>query len=162
MCPGRTSTGVDPLLRVVEIRGEGWEEQGHCGSQSTQRLGKGLGITGSLWFSVSPEIRERAGKNKVTVVLRGSGPALPQSHPAAPSRGSVMELNLNSFCGDTCSGGSDTFFFPPPGPPFIVSPPENITVNISQDALFTCQAEAYPGNLTYLWYWEEENVYFKK
>ncbi|XP_009319021.1 PREDICTED: protein turtle homolog B, partial [Pygoscelis adeliae] len=47
------------------------------------------------------------------------------------------------------------------GPPFIVSPPENITVNISQDALFTCQAEAYPGNLTYLWYWEEENVYFK-
>uniref|UniRef100_A0A8D0H9M4 Protein turtle homolog B n=1 Tax=Sphenodon punctatus TaxID=8508 RepID=A0A8D0H9M4_SPHPU len=47
------------------------------------------------------------------------------------------------------------------GPPFIVSPPENITVNISQDALFTCQAEAYPGNLTYTWYWEEENVYFK-
>ncbi|XP_030394352.1 protein turtle homolog B isoform X3 [Gopherus evgoodei] len=47
------------------------------------------------------------------------------------------------------------------GPPFIVSPPENITVNISQDALFTCQAEAYPGNMTYTWYWEEENVYFK-
>ncbi|XP_061638469.1 protein turtle homolog B isoform X1 [Phyllopteryx taeniolatus] len=47
------------------------------------------------------------------------------------------------------------------GPPFIVSPPENITVNISQNALFTCQAEAYPGNLTYTWFWEEENVYFK-
>ncbi|XP_064424709.1 protein turtle homolog B [Latimeria chalumnae] len=47
------------------------------------------------------------------------------------------------------------------GPPFIVSPPENITVNISQDALFTCQAEAYPGNLTYMWYWEEDNVFFK-
>ncbi|XP_063167345.1 protein turtle homolog B [Candoia aspera] len=47
------------------------------------------------------------------------------------------------------------------GPPFIVSPPENITVNISQDAMFTCQAEAYPGNLTYTWYWEEDNVYFK-
>uniref|UniRef100_A0AAY4AG28 Immunoglobulin superfamily, member 9Bb n=1 Tax=Denticeps clupeoides TaxID=299321 RepID=A0AAY4AG28_9TELE len=47
------------------------------------------------------------------------------------------------------------------GPPFIVSPPENITVNISQDAFFTCQAEAYPGNLTYTWYWEEDNVYFK-
>nr|XP_033773309.1 protein turtle homolog B isoform X1 [Geotrypetes seraphini] len=47
------------------------------------------------------------------------------------------------------------------GPPFIVSPPENITVNISQDALFTCQAEAYPGNLTYIWYWEDENVFFK-
>lgn len=40
----------------------------------------------------------------------------------------------------------------PPGPPFIVSPPENITVNISQDALLTCRAEAYPGNLTYTWY----------
>ncbi|CAI5795221.1 protein turtle homolog B isoform X2 [Podarcis lilfordi] len=47
------------------------------------------------------------------------------------------------------------------GPPFIVSPPENITVNISQDAMFTCQAEAYPGNLTYTWHWEDENVYFK-
>jgi len=48
------------------------------------------------------------------------------------------------------------------GPPFIVSPPENITVNISQDAFFTCHAEAYPGNLTYTWFWEEDNVYFKK
>uniref|UniRef100_A0A4W3HB38 Immunoglobulin superfamily member 9B n=1 Tax=Callorhinchus milii TaxID=7868 RepID=A0A4W3HB38_CALMI len=47
------------------------------------------------------------------------------------------------------------------GPPFIISPPENITVNISQDALFTCQAEAYPGNLTYIWFWEEDNVFFK-
>uniref|UniRef100_A0AAV2J9B8 Uncharacterized protein n=1 Tax=Knipowitschia caucasica TaxID=637954 RepID=A0AAV2J9B8_KNICA len=47
------------------------------------------------------------------------------------------------------------------GPPFIVSPPENITVNISQDAFFTCQAEAYPRNLTYTWFWEEENVFFK-
>ncbi|XP_039620095.1 protein turtle homolog B isoform X2 [Polypterus senegalus] len=47
------------------------------------------------------------------------------------------------------------------GPPFIVSPPENITVNISQDALFTCQAEAYPGNLSYIWFWEEDNVFFK-
>lgn len=50
----------------------------------------------------------------------------------------------------------------PPGPPFIVSPPENITVNISQDALLTCRAEAYPGNLTYTWYWQDENVYFQK
>lgn len=48
------------------------------------------------------------------------------------------------------------------GPPYIVSPPENVTVNISQNALFTCQAEAYPGNLTYTWFWEEDNVYFKK
>ncbi|TNN76639.1 Protein turtle B [Liparis tanakae] len=47
-------------------------------------------------------------------------------------------------------------------PPFIVSPPENITVNISQDAFFTCQAEAYPRNLTYTWFWEEDNVFFKK
>ncbi|XP_042566265.1 protein turtle homolog B [Clupea harengus] len=47
------------------------------------------------------------------------------------------------------------------GPPYIVSPPENVTVNISQNAMFTCQAEAYPGNLTYTWFWEEDNVYFK-
>lgn len=52
--------------------------------------------------------------------------------------------------------------FCPPGPPFIVSPPENITVNISQDAFFTCQAEAYPRNLTYTWFLEEDNVFFKK
>ncbi|KFQ29544.1 Protein turtle B, partial [Merops nubicus] len=73
----------------------------------------------------------------------------------------VMELSASNLCGDTCTGGGVTLSLSPPGPPFIVSPPENITVNISQDALFTCQAEAYPGNLTYLWYWEEENVYFK-
>ncbi|XP_014070324.1 protein turtle homolog B isoform X1 [Salmo salar] len=48
------------------------------------------------------------------------------------------------------------------GPPYIKSPPENITVNISQNARFTCQAEAYPGNLTYTWFWEEDNVYFTK
>lgn len=78
-----------------------------------------------------------------------------------PANDAVMELILSNLCGDTCTGGGDTSL-PSPGPPFIVSPPENITVNISQDALFTCQAEAYPGNLTYLWYWEEENVYFKK
>ncbi|XP_048836380.1 protein turtle homolog B isoform X2 [Brienomyrus brachyistius] len=47
------------------------------------------------------------------------------------------------------------------GSPFIVTPPKNITVNISQNAFFTCQAEAYPANLTYTWYWEEDNVYFK-
>ncbi|XP_061659761.1 protein turtle homolog B isoform X1 [Syngnathoides biaculeatus] len=47
------------------------------------------------------------------------------------------------------------------GPPFIVSPPDNITVNNSQDAFFTCQAEAYPRNLTYTWFWEEDNVFFK-
>lgn len=52
--------------------------------------------------------------------------------------------------------------FCPPGPPFIVTPPENITVNISQDAFFTCQAEAYPRNLTYTWFLEEDNVFFKK
>ncbi|XP_018598161.2 protein turtle homolog B isoform X1 [Scleropages formosus] len=47
------------------------------------------------------------------------------------------------------------------GSPHIVKPPLNITVNISQNAFFSCQAEAYPGNLTYIWFWEEDNVYFK-
>lgn len=58
--------------------------------------------------------------------------------------------------------GKAMFISCSPGPPFIVSPPENITVNISQDALLTCRAEAYPGNLTYTWYWQDENVYFQK
>uniref|UniRef100_A0A4W5K4F7 Immunoglobulin superfamily member 9B n=1 Tax=Hucho hucho TaxID=62062 RepID=A0A4W5K4F7_9TELE len=47
------------------------------------------------------------------------------------------------------------------GPPFIVSPPKNLTVNISQDAKLDCLAEAYPGNLTYTWFWEDDNVFFK-
>ncbi|KAL0994526.1 hypothetical protein UPYG_G00123500 [Umbra pygmaea] len=47
------------------------------------------------------------------------------------------------------------------GPPFIVTPPQNLTVNISQDAKLDCLAEAYPGNLTYTWFWEEDNVFFK-
>ncbi|KAJ7996934.1 hypothetical protein DPEC_G00223660 [Dallia pectoralis] len=47
------------------------------------------------------------------------------------------------------------------GPPFIVTPPQNLTVNISQDAKLECLAEAYPGNLTYSWFWEDDNVFFK-
>ncbi|XP_075048362.1 protein turtle homolog A isoform X1 [Mixophyes fleayi] len=45
------------------------------------------------------------------------------------------------------------------GPPIIVVPPENITVNVSQDAFLTCQAEAYPTNLTYSWFHGDSNVY---
>uniref|UniRef100_A0A673XVK6 Immunoglobulin superfamily member 9B n=1 Tax=Salmo trutta TaxID=8032 RepID=A0A673XVK6_SALTR len=47
------------------------------------------------------------------------------------------------------------------GPPFIVSPPQNLTLNISQAAKLDCLAEAYPGNLTYTWFWEDDNVFFK-
>ncbi|KAM6294173.1 protein turtle homolog A [Aegotheles albertisi] len=45
------------------------------------------------------------------------------------------------------------------GPPIIVVPPQNITVNISQDAFLVCQAEAYPGNLTYTWFQGSSNVF---
>ena len=38
-------------------------------------------------------------------------------------------------------------------------PPQNITVNISQDAFLACQAEAYPGNLTYTWFQGSSNVF---
>lgn len=41
----------------------------------------------------------------------------------------------------------------------IVVPPQNITVNITQDAFLACQAEAYPGNLTYSWFQGSSNVY---
>lgn len=97
------------------------------------------------------------------MVLGDRGWLYPRALQQLPANDAAMELSPSNLCGDACAGGGDVFLSPPPpGPPFIVSPPENITVNISQDALFTCQAEAYPGNLTYLWYWEEENVYFKK
>lgn len=48
---------------------------------------------------------------------------------------------------------------PVAGPPVIVVPPQNVTVNISQDAFLACQAEAYPGNLTYTWFQGSSNVF---
>ncbi|XP_016159468.1 PREDICTED: protein turtle homolog A [Ficedula albicollis] len=45
------------------------------------------------------------------------------------------------------------------GPPIIVVPPQNVTVNVSQDAFLACQAEAYPGNLTYTWFQGSSNVF---
>ncbi|XP_075032360.1 protein turtle homolog A isoform X3 [Calonectris borealis] len=45
------------------------------------------------------------------------------------------------------------------GPPIIVVPPQNVTVNVSQDAFLACQAEAYPGNLTYTWFKGSSNVF---
>uniref|UniRef100_A0A8D2JG04 Immunoglobulin superfamily member 9 n=1 Tax=Varanus komodoensis TaxID=61221 RepID=A0A8D2JG04_VARKO len=45
------------------------------------------------------------------------------------------------------------------GPPVIVVPPQNITVNVTQDAFLACQAEAYPANLTYSWFQGSTNVF---
>ncbi|KAM9245015.1 protein turtle homolog A [Dugong dugon] len=45
------------------------------------------------------------------------------------------------------------------GPPVIVVPPKNRTVNASQDVSLACQAEAYPANLTYTWFQDSINVF---
>ncbi|XP_037362582.1 protein turtle homolog A isoform X1 [Talpa occidentalis] len=45
------------------------------------------------------------------------------------------------------------------GPPVIVVPPRNSTVNASQDASLACRAEAYPANLTYTWFQDSINVF---
>uniref|UniRef100_A0A8C7DD24 Protein turtle homolog A n=1 Tax=Oncorhynchus kisutch TaxID=8019 RepID=A0A8C7DD24_ONCKI len=45
------------------------------------------------------------------------------------------------------------------GPPLIIIAPEDTTLNISQDAVLQCQAEAYPSNLTYEWWKQGQNVY---
>ncbi|XP_004688425.1 PREDICTED: protein turtle homolog A isoform X2 [Condylura cristata] len=45
------------------------------------------------------------------------------------------------------------------GPPVIVVPPRNSTVNASQDASLACRAEAYPANLTYSWFQDSINVF---
>ncbi|KAM6218173.1 protein turtle homolog A isoform 2-T2 [Rhynchocyon petersi] len=45
------------------------------------------------------------------------------------------------------------------GPPVIVVPPKNTTVNASQDVSLACQAEAYPANLTYSWFQDGINVF---
>ncbi|ERE72884.1 putative protein turtle [Cricetulus griseus] len=45
------------------------------------------------------------------------------------------------------------------GPPVILVPPNNTTVNVSQDVSLACQAEAYPANLTYSWFQDGVNVF---
>ncbi|KAF7656898.1 hypothetical protein LDENG_00034970 [Lucifuga dentata] len=45
------------------------------------------------------------------------------------------------------------------GPPIIVVPPKNTSLNMSQNALLQCQAVADPPNMTYVWQKGGENVY---
>ncbi|XP_041792416.1 protein turtle homolog A [Chelmon rostratus] len=45
------------------------------------------------------------------------------------------------------------------GPPIIIISPEDTTLNMSQDAVLQCQADAYPSNLTYQWLKQGQNVY---
>ncbi|TMS03373.1 Protein turtle-like protein A [Larimichthys crocea] len=45
------------------------------------------------------------------------------------------------------------------GPPIILISPEDTTLNMTQDAVLQCQADAYPSNLTYEWWKQGENVY---
>ncbi|XP_072570036.1 uncharacterized protein [Paramormyrops kingsleyae] len=45
------------------------------------------------------------------------------------------------------------------GPPVIITPPEDTALNMSQDALLQCQAEADPPNMTYVWLKQDVNVY---
>ncbi|KAJ8286530.1 hypothetical protein GJAV_G00040200 [Gymnothorax javanicus] len=45
------------------------------------------------------------------------------------------------------------------GPPVILRPPKDTTLNISQNAQLQCRAEAYPPNMTYVWWKQGENVY---
>ncbi|XP_076025359.1 uncharacterized protein igsf9b isoform X2 [Genypterus blacodes] len=45
------------------------------------------------------------------------------------------------------------------GPPVIIISPEDTTLNMTQDAVLQCQAEAYPSNLTFEWLRQGQNVY---
>lgn len=45
------------------------------------------------------------------------------------------------------------------GPPVIIIPPKNTSLNVSQKALLRCQAVANPPNMTYVWQKGGENVY---
>ena len=51
------------------------------------------------------------------------------------------------------------FFILPKGPPIIIISPEDTSLNMSQDAVLQCQADAYPSNLTYEWMKQGQNVY---
>ncbi|KAF4072182.1 hypothetical protein AMELA_G00260180 [Ameiurus melas] len=46
------------------------------------------------------------------------------------------------------------------GSPVIVLPPEDTTMNMSQNAVLQCHADAYPSNLTYEWQKEGQNVHY--
>ncbi|XP_062870774.1 protein turtle homolog A [Trichomycterus rosablanca] len=45
------------------------------------------------------------------------------------------------------------------GSPVILNPPTDTVLNMSQNALLRCKAEADPPNMTYVWMKGEENVY---
>ncbi|XP_059921425.1 uncharacterized protein igsf9b isoform X3 [Gadus macrocephalus] len=45
------------------------------------------------------------------------------------------------------------------GPPIILISPGDTTLNMSQDAVLQCQADAFPSNLTYEWLKHGQNVY---
>ncbi|CAL8347234.1 unnamed protein product [Lota lota] len=45
------------------------------------------------------------------------------------------------------------------GPPIILISPGDTTLNMSQDAVLQCQADAFPSNLTYEWLKQGQNVY---
>uniref|UniRef100_A0A8D3C1V3 Immunoglobulin superfamily, member 9b n=1 Tax=Scophthalmus maximus TaxID=52904 RepID=A0A8D3C1V3_SCOMX len=45
------------------------------------------------------------------------------------------------------------------GPPIIIISPEDTTLNMTQDAVLQCQADAYPSNLTYEWLKQGQSVY---
>nr|XP_046230827.1 protein turtle homolog A isoform X2 [Scatophagus argus] len=45
------------------------------------------------------------------------------------------------------------------GPPVIVIPPKDTSLNMSQNAFLQCQAVADPPNMTYVWQKDDENVY---
>lgn len=58
--------------------------------------------------------------------------------------------------------GSWSYEHEPPvstGPPLIIISPEDTSLNMSQDAVLQCQADAYPSNLTYEWMKQGQNVY---
>ncbi|XP_061590431.1 protein turtle homolog A isoform X2 [Cololabis saira] len=45
------------------------------------------------------------------------------------------------------------------GPPVIIVPPKNTSLNMSQDAFLQCQAVADPPNMTYVWQKKGQNVH---
>ncbi|XP_062309853.1 protein turtle homolog B [Osmerus eperlanus] len=186
---GRATLQGKSSLRVAAVRSEdqGWYE---CRvlmlEQQYDTFHNGswvhLTVTAPPQFTDTPpqyvEAREGGsaslscsafGNPKPSVTWLRDGQELQDSRKYKVSEGSVTVLSITRLDRGayTCRAFSaqgeavHTTRLLVQGPPFIVSPPENITVNISQDAFFTCQAEAYPGNLTYTWLWEEDNVFFK-
>ncbi|XP_063051884.1 uncharacterized protein igsf9b [Engraulis encrasicolus] len=108
------------------------------------------------------------GNPKPSVAWRKDGAPAEDTHPAVKVQNGTLSLETVTretaglyMCHVSNSEGNltHTTQLHVKGPPVILASPEDTVMNISQDALLQCQADAYPSNLTYDWLKDGDNIY---